>query len=190
MKQITKEELQYEAHLFAKSLDDGAVFIHPTDTIYGLGCDATSDEAVKKLRDVKQMPTKPISVIAPSVEWIMNNCIVSNEAKEWVEKLPGPYTLILKLKNKECVSKFVMHELNSIGVRIPDHWFSAFVQTYGKPICTTSANVTGKIFMTDIENLDPDIKNGVSFCIFEGEKKGRASKIVHLEGDIVNVKNR
>ncbi len=190
MKNVTKEELQYEGHIFAKEMDDGHVFIHPTDTIYGLGCDATSDKAVEKLREIKQMPTKPISVIAPSKEWIIKNCEVNSEAQEWIDKLPGPYTLILKLKNNNCVSKLVNHELNSLGVRIPNHWFSGFVQSYGKPICTTSANITGKSFMTTQEDIDPDIEKSVHFCIYEGEKKGSASNIIHLEGNIVNIKKR
>jgi len=190
MRTITKEELQLEAFEFSKLIDEGNVFIHPTDTIYGLGCDATSDEAVSKLRKIKQMPTKPISVIAPNIEWIETNCVITDEAKEWIAKLPGPYTFILKLKKTDAVSTVVNHELNSLGVRMPDHWISGFVKAYGKPVCTTSANITGKAFMTDLDDLDSDIQHSLGFCIYEGEKKGRASKIVHLEGDIVNIKNR
>jgi len=175
---------------FSKLIDDGNVFIHPTDTIYGLGCDATSDESVAKLRKIKKMPTKPISVIAPNIEWIEKNCEITEEAKEWIAKLPGPYTFILRLKNKDAISGLVTHELNSLGVRIPDHWISGFVKAYGKPICTTSANVTGKAFMTSLDDLDSDIEHTLGFCIYEGEKNGRASKIVHLETDIVNIKNR
>ncbi|UCG94990.1 MAG: Sua5/YciO/YrdC/YwlC family protein, partial [archaeon] len=78
----------------------GSVFIHPTDTIYGLGCDATRYNSVIRIRQIKQREQKPFSVIAPSKEWILENCVVG-EAD--LTRLPGPYTLILKLKQK-CVA--------------------------------------------------------------------------------------
>ncbi len=190
MKTITKEELMYEAYEFAKEIDRGFLFIHPTDTIYGIGCDATNDEAIKKLRKVKQMAEKPISVIAPSIQWIDENCVINDKVKEWLDKLPGPYTLILKLKNNNCVSELIHPEGDSLGIRIPDHWFTRFVSEYGKPICTTSANVTGKTYMTTEEDIDPDIRKGIHFCIYEGEKKGKASNIVHLEGEETKIRER
>ena len=94
------------------SMIKGAVFIHPTDTIYGIGCNAEVSSAVRKVRQLKARATNPFSVIAPSLEWINENCVVTKEADEWLEKLPGPYTLILKLKNN-CVARSVNSGLNT-----------------------------------------------------------------------------
>ena len=182
---LTKAELQSHFVEIAKRIKKGAVFIYPTDTIYGLGCNALDQKAVEKIRNIKERPTNPFSIIVPSKEWITENCIVTKEAKEWLKKIPGPYTLILKLKNKNAIAKNVNQSEETIGVRIPDHWFSNVVQKLGFPIVTTSANRSGKPFMTSLEDLDPKIKEGVDFIVYEGEKKGRPSKIVNLvEGKI------
>tara|TARA_Y100000031_G_scaffold145918_1_gene179064 strand:- start:398 stop:961 length:564 start_codon:yes stop_codon:yes gene_type:complete len=187
MKILTKEEFLFAKLAYKKDIENNAIFIYPTDTIYGIGCDATSDEAVQKLRNIKQMPDKPISVIAPGKKWIRENCEID---EEWLDKLPGPYTLILKLKNKNCVSKLINPLSETIGVRIPNHWFSACVEECGKPICTTSANITGKAFMTNLNDLDKDIKKSVNFCIYEEEKKTKASKIIDLTQNEITIKER
>ena len=68
---------------FIEDIKNGAVFIYPTDTIYGLGCDATNLASVKLIRELKYRDKdKPMSVIAPSVEWIREHCEVSGEMIE------------------------------------------------------------------------------------------------------------
>ena len=181
MKIISKEDLTDKNTL--ETLKK-SVFIYPTDTIYGIGCDATNDKAVARVREIKGREMKPFSVIAPSKEWIFENCIVNEKAKEWLDKLPGAYTFIFKLKDKK--TKAVAENVNlgeTIGVRIPTHWISEAVNKLKVPIVTTSVNLTGKPFMTSLDNLDEDIKNKVDFIIYEGEKKGSPSRVVDLTGE-------
>ena len=185
MEILTKTELQSHLPEISEHIGNGAIFIYPTDTIYGIGCNALDKKAVEKIRKLKERPTNPFSIIVPSKRWIMENCIVDREAKEWLNKLPDAYTLILKLKNKKAIAKIVNNNQETIGVRIPDHWFSKVIKDLGFPIVTTSANRSGRAFMTSLEDLDPKIKEGVDFIIYEGEKKGKPSKIVDLvEGKI------
>ncbi|MDP3699226.1 MAG: L-threonylcarbamoyladenylate synthase [Nanoarchaeota archaeon] len=185
MEILTKTELQMRFAEMAEQIRNGAVFIYPTDTIYGIGCNALDKKAVDKIRQLKDRPTNPFSIIVPSKGWITENCIVTKEAKEWLNKLPGPYTLILKLKNKIAIAKSVNQGEETIGIRIPAHWISGVVQKLGFPIVTTSTNRSGRSFMTTLEDLDPTIKDGVDFIIYEDEKKGRPSKIVNLvEGKV------
>ncbi|MFC1705116.1 Sua5/YciO/YrdC/YwlC family protein, partial [Nanoarchaeota archaeon] len=139
MRVLTKEEFLIERLFLFKKIMQNAIFIHPTDTIYGIGCNAESEEAVKKVREIKQRQDNPFSVIAPSKDWIRKNCEVGKEAEEWLDKLPGPYTLILKLNNKECIANSVNLGMDSLGVRIPEHWFSKIIEEFGGPIITTSA---------------------------------------------------
>jgi len=177
MRILAKEEINAEKNALIESILDGAVFIYPTDTIYGLGCNALKSEAVNKIRNLKERTKNPFSVIAPSKQWIYNNCILSEEATEWVEKLPGPYTLILKIK-KNAVAKEVNPGLGTLGIRIPAHWFGSFVAELEVPIITTSVNKSGEDFMTSLEDLDEGIKSSVDFIVYEGEKKGKPSKII------------
>ncbi|MDO8511353.1 MAG: L-threonylcarbamoyladenylate synthase [Nanoarchaeota archaeon] len=185
MEILTKAELQSRFTEIAERISRGAIFIYPTDTIYGIGCNALDEKAVAKIRKLKERPTNPFSIIVPSKEWITENCMVTKEGKEWVAKLPGSYTLIFKLKKKNAIAKSVHQGEETIGVRIPDHWFRTVVRKLEFPIVTTSANRSGKAFMTSLDDLDPKIKEGVDFIIYEGEKKGRPSKIVNIvEGKV------
>ena len=190
MRVLTKDEFELEKELCIDAILKGAVFIYPTDTIYGLGCNAKDSKAVSLIRDIKKRPLTPFSVIAPSKAWIEENCIVDKKADEWIGKLPGPYTLILRLKNKDCVANDVVLDAGSLGVRIPEHWFSRIVGEIGVPVVTTSVNEAGKKFMNSMEDIDPHIEHHVDFMIDEGIKDGKPSTIVHLEGKEVSVKHR
>lgn len=187
---IAKEELRFKREEVMDKILDGEVFIYPTDTIYGLGADATNEAAVKKIREIKERPDTPFSVIAPGVDWIRANCEVTKEAEEYLKQLPGPVTLILKLKNPNCISKQVNPKHESLGVRIPAHWISAMVEAIGTPIVTTSVNRTDKPFMTDVDELDIEIKSHIGFAIDEGPKQGRPSKIIHLEEKETKIRER
>jgi len=181
MEVLTKEEVELRKQELAEKIFKGAIFIHPTDTIYGLGCNALLSEAVKKIRELKGMRERPFSVIAPSKTWIEVNCVVSEKAAKWLEKLPGPYTLILPLKNQKAVAREVNNGVGTLGVRIPKHWISEFVSFLGFPVITTSVNKAGASFMTSLEDLDHDIKSHVDFIIYDGELFGKPSTIIHLE---------
>jgi len=180
MEVLTRNEVGLRLPELLQKIKDGAIFIYPTDTIYGIGCNALNQKAVQKVREIKQRPETPFSIWVPSLKWIEENCLVEKNIQEWLEKLPGPYTLILKLKNKKAVAKEVNNSLNSIGVRIPDHWLGKLIEKLGFPIVTTSANRSGQNFMTSLEDLDPEIEKHVDFLIYEGEKKGHPSKIMDL----------
>ncbi len=180
MQILTKDDLRTRKNEMMDKIERGAIFIHPTDTIYGIGCNALDEKAVKRVREIKERYNSPFSVIAPEKGWINENCKVSDNALEWINKLPGAYTLILQLINKECIAKNVNNDLDTLGVRIPNHWFSGAVRELGLPVVTTSANITGADFMTSIDNLDPKIKSKIDFIIYEDEKKGSPSKIIDL----------
>ena len=183
MRILNFEELNLEKQSIIDEIINGAVFIHPTDTIYGIGCNAELSKAVKKVRHLKGRATNPFSIIAPSMEWIYDNCIITKEAEEWLEKLPGPYTLIFNLKNN-CVAKEVNPGLKTLGIRIPNHWIRKLVTDADVPVVTTSVNKVNEDYMTSLEDLDPAIKGGIDFVIYEGKKEGKPSKIIDLSGNV------
>ena len=189
MEVLNKDEFNTKRRTMVRKLKE-AVFVYPTDTIYGLGCDARKEELVAKIRELKSRDTMPFSVIAPSRDWIRENCVVNSEVEQWLEKLPGPYTLILKLKNKEAIAPNVNDNMDTLGVRIPDNWFTQVVREMKVPVVTTSANATGGDFMTTMDNLNAAIKSNVDFIIYTGELKGRPSTLVHLELVHVEIQER
>lgn len=185
MEVLTQTELNLRLEQIIKKIKPGAVFIHPTDTIYGIGCNAEDETAVAKIRRLKEQRSQPFSVWVPSLKWVEKNCLIDKKTKEGLKQLPGPYTLIIKLKNKKAIAKSVALGKDTIGIRYPNHWFGKIVEACETPIVTTSANKTGQPFMTLLENLDKEIQQRVNFMIYEGEKKGKPSKIINLiEGKV------
>lgn len=175
MRVLTKEN----GDEIIKQIQQGAVFIYPTDTIYGMGCDATNAAAVERIRQLKKRDTKPFSVIAPSKAWIEGHCELSEKARAWLDKLPGPYTLILPMKGQPVAAEVTT---NTLGVRIPKHWMADIVARANVPLVTTSVNVAGEPPLTDPTNADFQ----VDFIIDEGPKEAAPSTVIDLtEGEKV-----
>ena len=190
MRVFNKNETLLEKDTLIRELKLGKIFIYPTDTIYGIGCDALNEDAIKKIRELKERYHQPFSVIVPSKQWIKDNCHISKKQLEWLKKLPGPYTFILKLKNKLAVSNYVNPGMETIGVRIPKHWFTKFIQETDMPIITTSVNKTGEEYMTSMEDIDPDIKKGVDYIFFDKTKIGKPSTLIDFTKGAPEVKKR
>jgi L-threonylcarbamoyladenylate synthase len=188
MELFTKDEAFSHREKLKKKILEGAIFIYPTDTIYGIGCNATDDSAVSRIRELKNRADQPFSVIAPSKEWIIKNCDLTDE--NWLNNLPGPYTLVMELRNRKAVSRQVNPGIKTLGVRIPFNWFTEFIHDLGVPIVTTSVNKSGEPYMTSMDDLDTDIKHAVDMIFYEGEKNGRPSKIVIFGKDKIEVKER
>jgi tRNA threonylcarbamoyl adenosine modification protein (Sua5/YciO/YrdC/YwlC family) len=176
---LSRQEFEKQKEEFYEQILNGAIFIYPTDTVYGIGCNALSKKAVETVRKIKRRKDTPFSVIAPSKEWIGKCCIVNSNAAEWMNKLPGPLTIILR-QRATCVAENVAPRLKTLGVRIPQHWFARHVESLEIPIVTTSVNRHSQEYMTSLENLDDDIRKRVAFIIYEGEKNGRPSKLVDV----------
>ena len=119
----------------------------------------------------------PISVMSPSKVWIEENC---EAKKEDLDKyLPGPYTLIFN-RSSNLVAQSVNSKDNTLGVRIPDHWFSGIVSEAGVPFVTTSVNLSGEKHMEKLEDVSEEVLNQVDYVVYEGEKRGKRSEKVVL----------
>lgn len=125
-------------------LNSGGVIAYPTETLYGLGVDATSAEAVEKINRLKGRSGSPISAMLGSVEWLLD--VVQGLGDKAVtllrQVLPGPLTVICE-SNLE-VTDSIRSTTGAIGFRVPDHAFClAAANAFGRPITSTSVNPTG-----------------------------------------------
>lgn len=162
-----------EQEIISKILE-GKIFIYPTDTIYGIGCNAENIQSVNKIKQIKQRDSnKPLSVIAPSIEWIKENLIVDTDLDKY---LPGPYTIILKKKNLNFLNH--VSNIDSLGIRIPDNDFTKLIQQSEVPFITTSVNLSGEHFITKISDIPEIIKNQVDVIIDVGELNGKPSTLI------------
>ena len=159
-----------------KNIKEGRIFIYPTDTIYGFGCNALDKKAVEKIKKIKQRDSKkPLSIIAPSLTWIKENCIIDKNLN--IKKyLPGPYTLILKKQDP----KFLNHVSNTdaLGIRTPKCDFTKIIQKSGVPFITTSVNLSGEKPIIKTSQIPKQIKDKIDMIINTGPLTGRPSTLV------------
>ncbi len=190
MRIYTRDEYNLRKAEIIRDIIRGAVFIYPTDTIYGIGCNALDRDAVQRIRDIKNNQDRPFSVMVPSKGWIFQNCDITEKEHEYLDRLPGHYTIILNLKNKKSVARNVFMEDDTLGLRMPDHWCLEMTRLAKVPIITTSANITGDDFMTSLENLSSEVKNKIDFMIDAGEVAGRPSTLINLTGEQMSIIER
>jgi len=146
-------------HQTIKVLKNGGLVIFPSDTVYGLLCDATNEQAVKKLIAFKNRPAgKPISVFS-NLKFIDQQVKINKEQKKIIEEiLPGPFTIILPSKHK--VSRLLESETGTLGVRIPMYQLiNRLIQEFGKPVTATSANIASRPAKYSIETLLKELTN-------------------------------
>jgi len=137
-----------------KTLDKGNILIYPTDTLYGLGADATNTSAIKKINKLKKRKS-PLSIMISSLKEIYKYAIINSNTIDQLKKIfPGPFTALLKSKETN-LSHLVQNESNKIGIRIPNNSFCLnLLNEYKKPIITTSINIHGEKPLNDINEIE------------------------------------
>ncbi len=164
---------------YTKKAQEWAIFMYPTDTIYGLW-GITTPEVIKKIDDIKQRKAgKFYSIIAPSFSRIWEHFEVWEYfEQEWsnLSKIHGPLTLLIPSKTS--------WEL--IGVRYLDHPFQSFVKALGQPFITTSANISWESSISSPTWLSTKQKSLIDFCIDDGILEGSGSTIIdYVSGEVI-----
>lgn len=127
------------------TLQKGGLIIYPTETVYGIGVDATNQRAVEKLTTYKNRPFgKPYSVAVTDIKMAEKYATLNTNAKELYKKfLPGPLTIVSR--GKHVLAKGVESEDGTLGIRIPKYKLVIdVIKAFGKPITATSANASYK----------------------------------------------
>lgn len=152
----------------------GGLVVYPTETVYGVGVDATNPGAVEKLLAYKsRREGKPLSIAVVDREMAEQYVELTDQAKKFYERfLPGPYTVVSKSKN--AVATGVASEFGTLGVRIPDYALVLdLVKALGRPITATSANASGEkrpYTVQDIfDGLSEKQKSRIDLVIDAGE---------------------
>ena len=137
-----------------KTLDKGNILIYPTDTLYGLGADATNTSAIEKINKLKKRKT-PLSIMVASLNEIEKYAVINSDIKKELKKIfPGPFTALLQSK-KTKLSYLVQNQSDKIGIRIPNHPFCLnLLNKYKKPIITTSVNTHGEKPLNNIDEIE------------------------------------
>ncbi|KAJ7528893.1 hypothetical protein O6H91_15G024400 [Diphasiastrum complanatum] len=148
-----------EAHAIeaASALRNGQVIALPTDTLYGLACDACSATAIQRIYAIKgRNVTSPLAVCVADVDDIKSYGTTSYLPEGLLrELLPGPVTVILQRGNNSLLDKSLNPGILSIGVRIPDSDFIRLVaRSFGGALALTSANLSGQPSTIEVREFE------------------------------------
>lgn len=171
---------------FAAMLRAGDVVAFPTETVYGLGADATNSDAVLKIYETKGRPRfNPLIVhvadVAMAKKLVEFSLLAGKLASFW----PGPLTLVLPKRPDAGLSDIVTAGLDTVGIRIPDHPLAlALIRETGRPLAAPSANPSGRLSPTTAAQVRAALP---SVPVIDGgaSQSGVESTILAVDGDTV-----
>lgn len=168
-----------------ETLKNGGLILYPTDTIWGIGCDATNPEAIEKIFALKGRDKNKSMLILLHNDNQLAGYVneVPEVAYELIEATDRPLTIIYS-KAKNLASNAIAED-GSIGIRIVDHPFcQQLLQRFRKPIISTSANISGQPSAGNFDEISEEIKKGVDYIVQFGQadrSKGKPSMIMKLD---------
>ena len=147
-------------------LQKGGVILYPTDTIWGIGCDACNEAAVKRVYEIKnRVDSKSMLVLmenAGLIDRYVNE--VPEIAFDLMEVAVKPLTIIFD--GAKGLAKNLVAEDGSIGIRITSEAFSSeLIRRFRRPIVSTSANISGNPSPASFDEIDPQIIKGVDYVV-------------------------
>lgn len=163
--------------------------IYPTETVYGLGADATTENAVTKVFEAKSRPQdKPISIAVDSLSMCYRVGKLTHSEEFLIRKfLPGPLTVLVE--PRPLISDAVSAGTGKVGIRIPDQPLARqFIKLLGGPITSTSANISGGRPPKTVEEAVNQLGDYVDFVIDVGRcEVGESSTVVEVSGGNVEI---
>ncbi|MCD6113250.1 MAG: threonylcarbamoyl-AMP synthase [Bacteroidales bacterium] len=163
---MDKKKLEQEINNTLKVLNKNGIILYPTDTIWGIGCDATNYKAVEKINKIKKRTKdKNFIVLIDDIKKLRN--YVENIPEilyDLIESIDTPLTIIYPYAKN--LTKNVIAKDNSIGIRITkDVFCKKLIQLFGKPIVSTSANISGEENPIYFNKISKDIINSVDYVV-------------------------
>lgn len=170
-----------------KIIQDGGIILYPTDTIWGIGCDATNTGAIQRIYKLKQRDETKSMIILLDSENKLESYIrdVNPLAYDLIEYADNPLTLVMP--GAKNISPALMADDGSVGIRITKHPFcQQLIQRLRKPLVSTSANISGGQPPQYFSQIAPEIIDGVDYVVdidqYDMEIK-TPSTIIRLDPD-------
>jgi L-threonylcarbamoyladenylate synthase len=168
-------------------LNSGGIILYPTDTVWGIGCDATNDTAVAKIYALKKRPDEKSMIVLLADENEIPKYITQPNPKifDYIKGIHKPTTFIYE--GGVNLAKNIIQADGSIGIRITgDPFCKKLITRFGKPVVSTSANISGYPAPALFEDIDVAIKSGVDYIVQHRQDDVTAaspSAIVKLNAD-------
>ncbi|MBP9987230.1 MAG: threonylcarbamoyl-AMP synthase [Bacteroidales bacterium] len=179
-----EEDIKIEVEGAAKALRNGDIILYPTDTVWGIGCDATLDSAVERVFEIKQRSdSKSLIILVSDLDMLAKYVKeIPPMALELIEVNDRPMTIIYP--QGVGLSAKVIAEDGSVAIRIPKNDFCVeMIRKFGKPVVSTSANISGDETPSCFAEINAEILDSADYVVepcLEEDSEGRSSQIIKL----------
>jgi len=147
-------------------LRNGGIILYPTDTIWGIGCDATNEKAVERIFQLKNRPDQKALIVLVADEMDVLKHVANTDLRvfDYVKQSPRPVTVVYE--GAIGLADNLVGKDGSVAIRITDDTFCKhLIKRFRKPIVSTSANVSGEPPARYFSEIKDEIKNGVDFVV-------------------------
>lgn len=180
------ENLNEEVHKAFEIIKEGGIILYPTDTVWGIGCDATNPEAIAKIYKLKQRAETQSMIVLMNGEKMMYNVFKNIPEVAWqiLDLSEKPTTLILD--EPRNVAPNIIAADNSLAIRLVKEPFCfKLLERIKKPLVSTSANISGQPTPIGFKDINPEIINGVDYVVNLHRERiaGKPSTIIKLTND-------
>lgn len=189
------EAERYDAADMARAVEtlrSGGIVLYPTDTVWGIGCDATNPEAVRRIYELKQRSDAKSMLVLVGSEGELQRTVENIPDAAWmlIEAAVNPLTIIYD--HPVGLATELLADDGSVGVRITSELFSrTLCQRLRRPIVSTSANISGRKTPATFAEISPEIIDGVDYVVSyrrDDTRRARPSNIIKVsDSDIVKV---
>ncbi|MCO6462411.1 MAG: threonylcarbamoyl-AMP synthase [Saprospiraceae bacterium] len=178
-------EFSHDIDACLECLHSGGLILYPTDTVWGIGCDARNDEAVQSIIHVKNRPdSKSFVILVKDMESVAMHADVPSPAMiAFAQKNEKPVTFILN--HAVNLSSSVIGPDGSVAIRIPqDDFCKSLLSTYGHPIVSTSANLSGQPTPAFFDEISSEIRHAVDYIVSfrQDDRSQRSGSTIIREG--------
>jgi L-threonylcarbamoyladenylate synthase len=166
--ELVRKQIQIETMIseIVKKLNDAKVILYPTDTVWGIGCDATNARAVQKIYQIKSREeSKSLIILVDSFEMLQTYVPeVSAKIRQILDETKKPTTLIYN--SPRGLARNTIAADDTIAIRIPkDDFCLEIIKKFGKPIVSSSANISGEPTPKCYSEISPAILDTVDYIV-------------------------
>lgn len=180
---MNKELFHQNIKKSIEALNNSEIILYPTDTVWGLGCDATNSEAVKKIFDLKKRNEAKSLIIIVNSDRMLQQYVDEVPELAWdIMDLANKPTTIIYPKAKNTAKNAIAQD-GSVAIRMITEGFCfQLLQQFKKPIVSTSANISGESTPSYYHEISPEIINKVAFVVDKNLDNGthKASSLIKL----------
>ena len=183
---MMNSDINQEVHKAFEIIKEGGIILYPTDTVWGIGCDATNSEAVAKIYQLKQREESKSMIVLMNGEKMIYNVFKEVPEVAWqiIDLSEKPTTIILD-QPRNVATNLIASD-NTLGIRLVKEPFCfKLMEKMKKPLVSTSANISGQPTPIAFKDISQDIIKGVDYVVNLHQDKiaGKPSTIIKLTND-------